>query len=147
MPEEKPTTAVEKAQLRQAEAEMGRELLLALVEEIRNLRTHWAVTPKQQQEEVIERLESAVQVATHRAVAIVARGNFPVVNAHVESVTFKDGVKAVLTMSKTDAAVHDLAESTGSAALVVLTDSERYFEKMRTVRGDDDQKSLPGLAA
>lgn len=126
---------------------VGQQLLGALVEEIRNLRTHWAVTPQQQQEEIIDRLSDKVQIAVTRAVGIIAKDTFLAIPAHIESVTFKDGVKTVLTASKSADGRHELADAEGSDVLVLVTDPQKYLEHMETIRGDKDQPELPGLAA
>jgi hypothetical protein len=62
--------------------------------------------------------------------------------ASVESVTFKDGVKAVLTMPNTQAS-HELADTAGGRVYVVIEDPSRYtLDSSATPKSDPDQPDL-----
>lgn len=80
----------------QVEETVGQLLMGALYDEITNLRTLWPVTPQQQQREVLDRLQRQVSEAVHIAVNRIAIGGFSHIAAQIESLTIKDGAKAVL---------------------------------------------------
>jgi hypothetical protein len=130
-----------------AQASLGKDLLIAMVEAIRKTSpAAWSSMAQEQQQDVIDGLAHRIQVHVVQAVSTLAQAEHIVIEAHVDSVTFKDGVKATLTAMKGDGA-HQLADAQGSSVLVVITDATKYLETMDQVRGDADQRSLPGLEA
>jgi hypothetical protein len=127
--------------------QIAREFLLGEVmgsamKQLRSLDKPWLRLPEAQQKLVIEEVRADVRAAVHRAVEIIAtddRTRFP---ASVEQVTFKDGVKAVLTMPNT-AASHELADTAGGMVYVVIEDPSRYTQAGGNVpKPEPDQPEL-----
>lgn len=122
----------------------GSMLLSALMNEVRQLGKPWEQTPEREQEVVIDRLRRAVEVSVRNVVQTIAASSFPRIPATVESVTFKDGVKAVLTLSKGEDGTHALADATGGQAMVVLATHSQFLEGLESVKADADQSDMFG---
>lgn len=120
----------------------GAVLLRALLNEVKQLPKPWQQVPEREQEVVIDRLRRATESAMRQAVLAIATGRFPTVPATVESVLFKDGVKAVLTLSKGAAGTHELADATGHDALVVIASVSEFLEGLDRVKADADQGDM-----
>ena len=102
------------------------ELIAAATKQLRSLDKPWLRLPEEQQKTVLREVQADIQIAVERAVEVIAtddRTSFP---ASVEQVTFKDGVKAVLTMSNTQAS-HELADTAGGMVYVVIDSPARYI--------------------
>lgn len=125
------------------EETVGKLLMGALYDEITNLRTMWAVTPQQQQQELLDRLRSQVGQAVHIAVKRIAVGGFVHIAAVVESLTIKDGAKAVCQLSRGSQALHELADRVGSQAVIVFADPNEFTEGMDQIKAMADQPELP----
>lgn len=120
----------------------GTALLKALLNEIRQLPKPWEQTPEREQEVVIDRLRKAVETVVRNTVLTIAAGSYPRIPAEVDSVTFKDGVKAVLKLPKGHDGTHALADSQGGQAIVVLASHAEFVDGMHKVRGDADQPDM-----
>ena len=74
---------------------------------------------------------------------MAARGN-KAFKAHVESVTFKDGIKATLSGSAFDEQRHLLADAAGSPVVVVIADPSEFLDGGAEVQPDPQQPSMFG---
>lgn len=118
------------------------ELLNAATKQLRSLDKPWLKLPKEQQEKLLRSVQDDVSIAVKRAVEIIASDDRTRFRAVVEQVTFKDGVKAVLTMGNTEAS-HELADTAGHTVLVVIEDPSRYtLPGENSPKSDDDQRTL-----
>lgn len=126
----------------QAAETLGVDLLSALVDELKVAPDVWQKLSEEAQGEVIERLRRRVQTLAGRAVQIIAAQGRPTVKATVDSVQFKDGIKAVFTLPASAPSRHELADSTGQTVLVVLADAEPLLGGMDAVRPEPDQPAL-----
>lgn len=120
----------------------GTALLKALLNEIQQMPKPWEETPEREQAVVIDRLRRAVDSSVRGLVRVIAGGSFPHIPATVESVAFKDGVKAVLTLSKGQDGTHALADATGGQAMVVLASPQEFLEGMERVQAENDQADM-----
>ena len=136
--------AVEKTPRDLAREFMLGEVMAAAMRQLRALDKPWLRLPEDKQEDVIEEVRDAVSVAIRQAVEIIATDDRTRFTAQVESVTFKDGVKAVLTMANTMAS-HELADVQGGRVYVVIEDPNRYTASSSAVpKADPDQPALEG---
>lgn len=136
--------AVEKTPRDLAREFMLGEVMAAAMRQLRALDKPWLHLPEQKQKDVIEEVRDAVSVAIRQAVEIIATDDRTRFTAQVESVTFKDGVKAVLTMANTMAS-HELADVQGGRVYVVIEDPTRYVQTSGAVpKADPDQPALEG---
>jgi hypothetical protein len=113
------------------------EVMAAAMKQLRSLEKPWLRLPEAQQQRVIDEVKEDVRRAVRHAVEVIASGDRTRFRAGVESVTFKDGVKAVLTMANTEAS-HELADTAGASVLVVIEDPARY-----TASGPNIPKAEP----
>lgn len=126
----------------QAASTAGRDLLEALVLELRMLPKPWPQLVKHDQEEIIHRLRSRVTAAVQAAVHTIASEDRVVADATLTKVTFKGGIKAEFELSRTCAARHDLADAEGKLCLIVLADAAKHLEGVEAVRGEEDQRAM-----
>lgn len=124
-----------------AETMLG-DVMQAFMEEIKAVEMPWHLMSQRDQGDVIERIERKAKAMIYRCVEIVASGNRPTIAATVESVTVKDGLKAVLTMSRASAQRHELVDSQGSEVLVVVMNHEQYDGGDKP-KAQKDQRELP----
>lgn len=123
------------------------ELMGAATKQLRSLDKVWLKMPKEHQERVLRDVQSDIGEAVQRAVQIIATDDRTHFKATVEQVTFKDGVKAVLTMGNTMAS-HELADTAGGVVLVVIENPTRYtVPGDNAPKSDDEQRTLAGLEA
>lgn len=120
------------------------EVMAAAMRQLRALDKPWLRLPEDKQKDVIDEVRDAVSFAIRQAVEIIATDDRTRFTAQVESVTFKDGVKAVLTMANTMAS-HELADVQGGRVFVVIEDPNRYTQSSLAVpKADPDQPALEG---
>lgn len=121
---------------------LGRDMLDALVQEFDRMPEAWPRMAHHLQEQTIRRLEVTVRNLVTNALAILLKGDFPACRAVVESVQFKDGIKAVMKVARTEHSRYELAEHVGTPVVVVLHDPAQYFERMETVRSQKGQAEM-----
>ena len=120
------------------------EVMSSAMKQLRSLEKPWLRMPEAQQADVLEQVRADVREAITKAVEIIATDDRTRFVAAVESVTFKDGVKAVLTMPNT-AASHELADTAGGKVYVVIEDPARYTMAGTNVpKSDPDQRAIEG---
>lgn len=119
----------------------GSTLLKALINEVEQLPKPWQQTPEREQQVVIDRLRTATENAVRKLVIAITASDYPHITAMVESVAFKDGVKAALKLTK-DAGAFELANRTGSQVVVTMVDPARYLEGIEQIRGTADQGDM-----
>ncbi|MBL0142640.1 MAG: hypothetical protein IPP91_11205 [Betaproteobacteria bacterium] len=124
---------------------LGRDLLEALIMEIRLMPDVWEKLGQEAQDDVLDRLRNRVRDLTRQAVGLIVSSERTVLAATVESVTFKDGIKATLKIAKTARGRHDLADQKGADVVVVIADPGEYLQGMDAVRGEDEQLTLQGI--
>ena len=96
---------------------------------------------EREQQKVLSNLESDIRSAIDDAIDLIASNARLTFRASVDQVVFKDGVKAVLTMGKTDEA-HSLADAEGSYVTVVIEDRSTLLDIGDALDVDPDQKKL-----
>lgn len=120
---------------------MKGDLITALVDELKAAPNVWAKLSQVQQDEVIFRFERRVGAAIREAVRMIASDNRPSIEATLEQITAKDGIKAVITLSKNHSQRHDLLDAVGQAVLIVVADAEPYSGGDKP-KAEPDQKPL-----
>lgn len=122
---------------------IGQRLVKALFEEITNLRMPWSITPQQQQQEVLDRLQEHVENAVSAAVSGIASAGFTYAPARIDSLAIKDEAKATILLARGTEAMHVFADRVGSAVVVVFADPKDYTEQMAVIMATPDQPRLP----
>ena len=128
-----------------AQETMIGDLTSAILDELKAMPEVWQKLSEAKQAEVIERASARVVHNVTQAIHILASQDRPTIRASLEQITVKNGVKAVLALSKKDPAFHDLADATGEEILVVLPHIEEYAGQDPGVKADPDQRGLDGL--
>lgn len=118
------------------------DLVQAALDELKAAPNVWQKMSQAKQDEVIERLTHRVVHNVTQAIHIIASDDRPVIRAALEQITVKNGVKAVLQLSKKDPAFHDLADATGEEVLIVLPHVEEYANQETGIAGEPDQNDI-----
>ncbi len=121
---------------------IGKDLLQALVSEIRLLPKPWEALPKAKQDDVIDRLRKRVDYNVKMAVHILAAEGRTVVAGALDQITIKDGVKAVVKFGTNAGNMQELFESAGQDVLVVVANPGAHTSGMDKVQGEADQRAM-----
>jgi|GEM_PF-534285 hypothetical protein len=135
-------TKKDKDTIQMTASTIGVDLLQALVLEVKLLPDVWPKLSKAKQDDVIERLRKRVVTCVQSAVHLIASDGRTTIVAELEQVTVKDGIKAVLTMSKSDPNRHGLIDAQGKTVLVAIADAEDHMGDVAAVRGEPDQRAM-----
>ncbi len=115
-----------------------------LVDRIKQLPKTWPEMLAEEQREIIDSAIMAANDIVRRAVHIIAKDGRPTITAQCEQVTVKDGIKAVVSLSKSDPLRHALADSQGQSILIVVVDAENYIGQRDDLK-PDAPPTEPGL--
>lgn len=97
-----------------------------LLDRIKTFGKPWvAMTEDEQREQIISAKEAANHLV-REAVKIIASEGRKVIAATLDKVTVKDGIKAEISLAKTDELRHELIDSQGQAVLVVVAGVEEF---------------------
>ena len=116
-------------------------LIKASSKQFKSLSVPFFELKEREQQKVLSNLESDIRSAIDDAIDLIASNARLTFRASVDQVVFKDGVKAVLTMGKTDEA-HSLADAEGSYVTVVIEDRSTLLDIGDALDVDPDQKKL-----
>lgn len=121
---------------------VGRDLLQAIVLELKMLPKPWPELPKAKQDDIIDRLRGRVETNVKMAVHLLASQGRIVVAGDLDQITIKDGVKAVIKFGAGAANLHELYDVAGKAVLVVVANAADHTGGMGDVTGESDQRGL-----
>lgn len=121
---------------------VGRDLLQALVQEIKLLPDVWPKLSKAKQDDVIERLRDRVAHNVMMAVHLISADGRTVVAGELDQITIKDGVKAVIKFSMSAPSLQELYECSGKSVLVVVANASDNLGGMSEIRGEADQRAM-----
>lgn len=121
---------------------IGKDILQALVQEIKLLPDVWVKIPKAKQDDVIDRLRNRVETNVKMAVHLVASEGRTVVAGDLDQITIKDGVKAVVKFGSSAPNLHELYEASGKAVLVVVSNPAQHTGGMDEIKGESDQRAM-----
>ncbi|KAG0164287.1 hypothetical protein DFQ30_010162 [Apophysomyces sp. BC1015] len=124
-------------------ATVGRDLLQALVQEIKLLPSVWVKLPKAKQDDVIDRLRSRVEANVKMAVHLIASEGRSVIVGECKKVNIADEVKSEFVVSRKDhKAFHDLCDAQGKACLLVVAEANQHTQGMEEICGEADQRAM-----
>lgn len=125
---------------------IGTDLLGALIDEIRLLPDVWQKLPKAKQDDVIDRLRERVANNVNMAVHVIASQNRTTVAGHLDKVTIKGNVEAVIKFDINTGNLPGLFEAAAwqgeKTVLVVVAGAESYTQGMDEVQGEKDQREM-----
>lgn len=113
-----------------------------LLDSIRHVRKPWPAMSEGEQEDAIERATNAAQTFTEKCVAVVAARGTKFMIGKLDSVTAKDGIKAVIKLSSKDEMRHELLDAQGQQVVVIPTDVEFFCGERGPADVDADQPDL-----
>ena len=116
-------------------------LIKTTLKQLKSLDKPFNQLPENTQRKVLLDVERDIRKAVSSAIDIVASNARMTFTASVDQVVFKDGVKAVLTMGKTQQA-HSLADVEGGTVLIVIEDRETLLQIGDPVTATPDQQPL-----
>ncbi len=118
------------------------ELRDALLTEIKALGNPWPMMPQQEQDEVIERIDGQVKDVIERAADTLAAHEFPIIAGQLDTITIKDGIKAVIKVPMHEKQRYELVDAVGSKIRLVVVDTEQFIGGGE-ITSDSDQHELP----
>ena len=124
-----------------AEEFMLGNLIKASSKQFKRLSVPFFELKEGEQKRCLEALERDIREIVENTIDIIASHGRLTFRASVDQVVFKDGVKAVLTMGKTEEA-HSLADAEGSYVTVVIEDRSTMLQVGDALTVDPDQKPL-----
>ena len=124
-------------------ATIGKDLLSALVTELKLLPSVWAKPPKAKQDDIIDRLRDRVETNVKMAVHMLSAQGRTVVVGDLEQITIKDGAKAVIKVARSAESLHELYDAQGKAVLLVVSDAGEHTGGMGEVTGESQGLRWP----
>jgi len=121
---------------------VGRDLLSALVQELKLLPEPWHKLSQAKQDDIIDRLRERVADNIKMAVHLIASQGRTVVVGDLDQVTIKDGAKAVIKISRGAESLHELYDAQGKAVLITVAAVGEHTSGMDQVRGEPDQRAM-----
>lgn len=122
--------------------ELTGKLVHRMVEEFKAMPDVWQKLSEPKQEEVLGRCRRFAEEFVLHAIDVVAADERPHLQAVLDQVTVKDGLKAVLTMPKNSEDRHELIDAQGKDVLLVVVDVAAYNRGGEKVKAEKDQKEL-----
>lgn len=121
---------------------IGKDLLQAIVMELKLLPKPWPKLSESKQNDIIDRLRDRVDTNVKMAVHLIASQGRTVVAGDLDQITIKDGVKAVVKFSSTAPNLHELYDAASKAVLVVVANAADHTSGMDEIKGDGDQRVM-----
>jgi ribosome modulation factor len=121
---------------------LGKDLLQALVAELKLLPDVWVKIPKKKQDDIIDRLRNRVADRVKMAVHLLSSQGRTTVVGNLEQITIKDGAKAVIKISKSAESLHQLYDAAGLDVIVVVANAADHTGGMDEIKGEADQRGL-----
>lgn len=138
-----PSTSPErKSAIKMTIDSIGRDMLSAMVDELRNQQDVWQKLSEQQQADTIDRLTKRVKSNVQTAVHLIASNGNNTVVADLEQVAIKDGVKAVFKVDMGNPAIEDIFNGVGKPFLLAVSRAAELTGGMDAVKPDPDQPNL-----
>lgn len=124
---------------------LGRDILGAIVYELKTQPDHWARLSEETQKRQLEGLRDKVRAIVQNAVRVMVSGaDFRSVQVELEGMTFKDGIKGSFTLDKSEPNRHELADAIGRRVVIVMASPEAFLQRIEDVKAATDQLDLFG---
>lgn len=121
---------------------LGKDLLSALVLEMKMLPDTWVKLSQKKQDDILDRLRNRVDTSVKMAVHLIASQGRTVVVGDLDKVTFKGGAQATIKIGKSAPNLHGLVDAEGQAVMLVLSGDNEFTDGMDEVRGESDQRAF-----
>jgi hypothetical protein len=114
----------------------------AILNKFRNQQKPWQQMTEAEQSMFNNSIDSTARYLVTQAVKLVAAEGRKTIAAVVDSITVKDGIKATVTLPKSDEQRHNLIDSQGQTVLIVVVDTEKFNGEKEPAPVDPDQPEL-----
>jgi hypothetical protein len=122
---------------------IGRDLLLAIVTELKTLKKPFEDLDERGQSDSIMRCTTAVRAQLSRGFSLIVGGGFAHAPATLEKVAFTPkGVQGTVSLAPASEYRHALSDHAGHGVIIVLASVENYLQRMNEVRAEKDQPQL-----
>ncbi len=113
-----------------------------LLDRLRNFKKPWVAMTEDEQYSEINSAKEAADNLVRQTVRIIASEGRRCMTGDLEQITVKDGLKAVIKLSKFDPYRHELVDAQGQAVLIVVADSEPFSGERESALPEPDQSDL-----
>ena len=120
------------------ETTMLAALMNCILEQLRELPKAWDEMGETDQDDFLTRIELQCRATVVTAVKIISTLNRTCIEAKVDSVTFKDGVKVVMKLNSSCEGKHDLADAEGFCRASADLVADRGREALAACRRGKD---------
>lgn len=103
----------------------------------------WDERSEDEQRTTINQITQVAEAMVRGAVRLIAASALPALRGTLDSVTVKDGVKAVLKFSSSDEERHALYDAQGKQIVLVIADPTTFFGTRKEWELKKDQPGLP----
>lgn len=122
---------------------VGKDLLSAMLLELKMLPDTWVKLSQKKQDDIIDRLRKRVDASVRMAVHLISANGRTVLQGDLDKVTIHNGTQATVKFGKAAPGLLELAAAQGQAVLLVVSgDPETFTGGMDEVRGESDQRGL-----
>ncbi|GAA0623457.1 hypothetical protein [Thalassospira tepidiphila] len=116
----------------------------AVCDWFRNAPKTWQEMSEDEQKEFIARLSEHTENLIGQAIRAIARQGRTVIEAKLDQVTIKDGIKGVVTMSQHAEDRHALYDAQGLPVLIVVAGSKNQYTGGDMPQPEPDQPDMIG---
>lgn len=117
-----------------------------LLDRVKVLGKPWAAMSEDEQSDQIHAARDAAERLVQKACEIIASGGKKAMIGTLESITVKDGIKAVVKLSRTDEQRHNLLDTAGHTVSIAFADAEPFTSERGPAEPTPDQSDLLGKA-
>lgn len=122
-----------------------RDLLLRWLKEAHHQKP-WPKMSEAEQRTWINRLNERAELLVNETIEVVSHGDFPVINAMIESFTVKKGEVKVVTKGFADNEMLAVLNDAGEKRVqITVMRNDQFDEQRDTLNPDPDQPGLPGV--
>jgi hypothetical protein len=123
---------------------VGKDILQALVMEIKMLPDVWQKLAQKKQDDILDRLRKCVETNVRMAVHLINSEGRTHCVADLEGVTIKDDIKATFKVARASGyeSMQHLFDSVGQSCIIIVAEGRSHMGGMNDIRSDPEQ---PGL--
>jgi len=103
----------------------------------------WDKRSEADQQDTVHRMENFARDLVTKAVEVIASHGRVVIQAFIEKAEVKEGIKAVVTLGRSDRNRHMLLDAVGARVMIVIADPDTFTGERAPVEIAPDQPELP----
>ncbi len=129
-----------------ASRELQKNLVESLLAQVKMMPKPWRELTEAEQSDCIDAFKRTTKIATDCAVRLIASNGATVVVGDLDSITIKDGVKAVIKVASDAENLEELYKASGLEVLITVA-GQVTNEGLDDIKPDPDQKDIFDEAA